>query len=49
MAREIPEPVRAVAGLAATLLDEARKLPTTLPALPVRAIGLAMQTTLKLL
>lgn len=48
MAREIPEPVRAVAGLAATLLDEARKLPTTLPALPVRAIGLAMQTTLKL-
>ncbi len=48
MAREIPEPVRAVAGLAATLLDEARKLPATLPALPVRAIGLAMQTTLKL-
>ncbi|SDN57236.1 hypothetical protein SAMN05660199_00307 [Klenkia soli] len=48
MAREIPEPVRAVAGLAATLLDEARKLPATLPALPVRAIGLAMQTTLRL-
>ncbi|SCX38271.1 hypothetical protein SAMN03159343_0360 [Klenkia marina] len=48
MAREIPEPVRAVAGLAATLLEEARKLPATLPALPVRAIGLAMQTTLKL-
>jgi len=48
MAREIPEPVRAVAGLAATLLDEARKLPATLPALPVRALGLAMQTTLKL-
>ena len=48
MAREIPEPVRAAAGLAATLLDEARKLPAALPALPVRAIGLAMQTTLKL-
>lgn len=47
MVREIPEPVRAVAGLAATLLDEARKLPETLPALPVRAIGLAMQTALK--
>ncbi len=48
MAREIPEPVRAAAGLAATLLDEARKLPRTLPALPVRALGLAMQTSLKL-
>lgn len=48
MAREIPEPVRAAAGLAATLLDEARKLPHTLPALPVRALGLAMQTSLKL-
>jgi hypothetical protein len=47
MAREIPEPVRAAAGLAATLLDEARKLPETLPGLPVRAIGLAMQTALK--
>ncbi|SDF48382.1 lipid droplet-associated protein [Klenkia brasiliensis] len=47
MAREIPEPVRAVAGLAATLLDEARKLPETLPGLPVRAVGLAMQTALK--
>jgi len=47
MAREIPEPVRAVAGLAAALLDEARKLPETLPGLPVRAVGLAMQTALK--
>ncbi|GHE14297.1 lipid droplet-associated protein [Klenkia taihuensis] len=47
MAREIPEPVRAAAGLAATLLDEARRLPETLPGLPVRAIGLAMQTALK--
>ena len=34
MAREIPEVVRAAAGLAATVLDEARKLPETLPGLP---------------
>ena len=44
MAREIPEVVRAAAGLAATVLDEARKLPETLPGLPVRVIGLAMQS-----
>src|SRR3954451_3858626 len=43
MAREIPEVVRAAAGLAATVLDEARKLPATLPGLPVRVIGFAMQ------
>jgi hypothetical protein len=48
MAREIPEAVRAAAGLAATVLDEARKLPETLPGLPVRAIGLAMQASMKL-
>jgi hypothetical protein len=48
MSREIPEPVRAVAGLAATFLDEVRKLPDTLPGLPVRAAGLAMQAALKL-
>jgi hypothetical protein len=48
MAREIPEPVRAAAGLAASVLDEVRKLPETLPGLPVRAIGLAMQATMKL-
>ncbi len=47
MSREIPEPVRAAAGLAATVLDEVRKLPETLPGLPVRAIGLAMQAALK--
>lgn len=47
MAREIPQPVRAVAGLAATVLDEARRLPETLPGLPVRIIGLAMQLTMK--
>jgi hypothetical protein len=47
MAREIPEFVRAAAGLAATVLDEARKLPETLPGLPVRLLGLAMQHAMK--
>jgi len=47
MPREIPEIVRAAAGLAATVLDEARKLPETLPGLPVRVIGLAMQHAMK--
>jgi hypothetical protein len=47
MARQIPEVVRAAAGLAATVLDEARKLPETLPGLPVRVIGLAMQQAMK--
>jgi hypothetical protein len=47
MSREIPEPIRAAAGLAATVLDEARRLPETLPGLPVRVVGLAMQTALK--
>jgi hypothetical protein len=48
MAREIPEVVRAVAGLAATVVDETRRLPETLPGLPVRVIGLAMQVSMKL-
>src|SRR3954468_8878940 len=48
MAREIPEVVRAVAGLAATVLDEARKLPTTLTGLPVRLIGQALQASLRI-
>jgi hypothetical protein len=48
MAREIPEVVRAVAGLAATVLDEARKLPQELPGLPVRLIGQVLQVSLKL-
>ena len=48
MAREIPEAVRAVAGLAATVLDEARKLPETLPGLPIRVLGVAMQMSMKL-
>jgi hypothetical protein len=48
MAREIPEVVRAFAGLAATVLDEARKLPQELLGLPVRLIGQALQVSLKL-
>jgi hypothetical protein len=47
MAREIPEVVRAAAGLAATVLDEARRLPETLPGLPVRVLGMAMQHAMK--
>src|SRR4051794_19860805 len=47
MAREIPEFVRAVAGLAVAFVDEARKLPETLPGLPVRIAGLMMQTAMK--
>lgn len=47
MAREIPEVVRAAAGLAATVVDEARRLPETLPGLPVRLVGLAMQHAMK--
>jgi len=48
MSREIPQVVRAVVGLAATVLDDTLKLPRTLPSLPVRVIGLAMQATMKL-
>jgi hypothetical protein len=48
MAREIPEVVRAAAGLAATVLDEARKLPETLPGLPVRLIGVALQRAMRI-
>jgi hypothetical protein len=47
MAREIPEVVRAAAGLAATVLDEARRLPETLPGVPVRVIGLALQQAMR--
>ena len=47
MAREIPEVVRAAAGLAATVLDEARKLPSNLTSLPVRVIGVAMTQVMK--
>lgn len=45
---EIPEPIRAAAGLAATVLDQARHLPTTITSLPVRVAGIAMQASLRL-
>lgn len=48
MSREIPQVVRAVVGLAATVIDDTLQLPRTLPGLPVRVIGLAMQATMKL-
>lgn len=48
MSREIPQAIRAAVGLAATVLDDARRLPRTLFTLPVRMVGLAMQATLKL-
>jgi len=45
---EIPEPIRAAAGLAATMLDRARQLPSSITGLPVRVAGLAMQASLRL-
>lgn len=47
MTREIPSPLRAAAGLAATALDEARRLPERLASLPVLALSTAMQTSMK--
>jgi hypothetical protein len=47
----IPTPIRAVLGLAATAVDEARRLPETLPqavtAVPLMAVSSAMQASLK--
>ncbi len=45
---EIPEPIRAAAGLAAMMLDQARQLPAAITGLPVRVAGVAMQTSLRL-
>lgn len=45
---EIPEPIRAAAGLAVTVLGHARQLPANISGLPVRVAGLAMQTSLRL-
>lgn len=45
---EIPEPIRAAAGLAATVLDQARHLPAAITGLPVRVAGKAMQASLRL-
>ena len=47
MSREIPQLVRALVGLAATVIDDTLQLPRALPSLPVRVIGLAMQATMK--
>jgi hypothetical protein len=44
----IPTPLRAVAGLAAVAIDEARRLPERLVGLPVLLVGAAMQASLKL-
>lgn len=43
----LPTPLRAALGLAATALDEARKLPETLPQAPVTAVSTAMQLSLR--
>jgi hypothetical protein len=43
----LPTSIRAALGLAATALDEARKLPETLPQLPVAAVGTALQASLR--
>lgn len=48
----IPTPIRAVLGLAATAVDEARKLPETLPqavtTVPLMAVSTAMQASMRL-
>jgi hypothetical protein len=44
----LPTPLRAALGLAATALDEARKLPETLPQAPVVAVSTAMQVSLRI-
>lgn len=48
MTSSIPEPLRAVAGLAAVAIDETRGLPRKLTSLPVVALGAAMQASLRL-
>lgn len=48
MTPSIPEPLRAVAGLAAVAIDEARSLPNKVTALPVVVVGTAMQLSLRL-
>ncbi|MBA2388960.1 MAG: lipid droplet-associated protein [Geodermatophilaceae bacterium] len=48
MSSALPPSVRAIAGLAARTLDEARRLPTRLISLPVVTAGAAMQASLRL-
>lgn len=47
MPAQIPEPIRAAAGLAVTVLGQARQLPANITGLPVRVAGLAMQASLR--
>ncbi len=47
MSTAIPTPLRAAAGLAAATIDEARRLPGQLVALPVMAVSSALQVSLK--
>lgn len=47
MSTAIPTPLRAAAGLAAATIDEARRLPGQLVALPVLAVSSALQVSLK--
>jgi hypothetical protein len=47
MSPSIPMPLRAAAGLAATAIDEARRLPDRLVGLPVLAVSTALQVSLK--
>ena len=47
MSNAIPTPLRAVAGLAAATIDEAKRLPGRLVGLPVMAVSTALQTSLK--
>lgn len=48
----LPTPIRAALGLAATAVDEARKLPETVPhvvsSVPIMAVSTAMQASLRL-
>ncbi len=43
----LPTSIRAALGLAATAVDEARKLPETLPQMPVVVLSTAMQVSLR--
>jgi len=47
MSTPIPPPLRAAAGLAAVVIDSARKLPEQLVGLPVLAVSTALQASLK--
>ena len=44
---QLPTPVRAAIGLAATLLDRLRQVPDDAPEVPVQIVGAAMQLSLR--